>query len=259
MAIEESKKIQESLLMELDRFCKDNGINYTIAYGTLLGAVRHGGWIPWDDDIDIHMLRSDFERFLKEFKSEKYELLVPMRAKRWEFFARIVDPDTVVEFRKFPESPFGVWLTIFPVDTMPDDDKEWNSMRRKIDRYSTLARLKYGTLTRSKWRNACKKVTHFLFAPVSGKWINAKIHDIVVGAARNDSSRKFVWVGFNSYEVYPSSCFSSFKDMKFGDIDVKAICDYDTYLKTSYGDYMQLPPKEVQENTTHDYVAYYKD
>lgn len=258
MTIEESKRIQTDILKELDAFCRANGIRYTMAYGTLLGAVRHGGWIPWDDDIDIHMLRSDFEKFLKEFKSDKFELLKPMRAKRWEFFARIVDPNTEVVFEKFPESPFGVWLTIFPVDNRPDNDAEWNAMRKKIDRYANFARLRFGTLTHSRIRNICKKITHFVFSPVPIKWINGNIMDIVNSMADKETEKKVVWVGYGRYETYSSECFKEFRDMNFGDFTARAISNYDLYLKASYGDYMQLPPVEVQQSTTHDYIAYYK-
>lgn len=259
MTIEESKKIQEQILIDLDKFCREHDIRYTVAYGTLLGTIRHGGWIPWDDDIDIHMLRPDFERFIREYKSERFELLQPMRPKRWEFFARVVDPNTVVEFKQFPKSPFGVWLTIFPVDNRPDDEAEWQKMKRKVDKYATYARLRFGTLTRSRWRNICKHLTHFIFKPIPLKWINGNIVRIMNDMAEKRTKNRIVWVSFNKYETYPYECFEEYTDMMFGNIKVRGIKGYDAYLTGSYGDYMTPPPKEVQANTTHDFVAYYID
>ena len=258
MTLEESKRIQIEMLCELDAFCRTHDIKYSVAYGTLIVAVRHKGFIPWDDDIDVTMVRSEFEKFLSLWNSEKYELLKPMRKKRWEFFARIVDPNTYVKFNKFPESPFGVWLTIFPVDSRPDDDGEWLKQQKNIDRYATLARFKCTVLTQDKIRNIFKKISHVLASPLSLKRINGIVMKYATEYEDKHTGKKVVWVGFNRYEQYPASIFDDYVDLQFEDITVKAMAGYDTYLRTAYGDYMQLPPVE-QQQPSHDYVAYYID
>lgn len=259
MTLEEVKKIQIEILRELDSFCRANDINYSIAYGTLIGAVRHKGFIPWDDDIDVTMLRSDFEKFLQLFHSDKYELLKPMRQKRWEFFARIVDPNTVVEFpNKFLESPFGVWLTIFPIDTRPDDESAWLKQKKGIDRFAAIARFKTAVLTKNRVMNIIKRVTHFVAKPLSLGRINAKVLKYATMFEGQKTSKKIVWVAYNSYETYPSELFDGYVELIFEGIQVKAMAGYDTYLRTAYGDYMKLPPIE-QQCQTHEYIAYYKD
>ena len=259
MTLDEAKKIQIDILRELDLFCRVHDINYSIAYGTLIGAVRHKGFIPWDDDIDVTMLRSDFEKFLKLFHSERYELLKPMRQKRWEFFARVVDPNTVVEFpNHFLESPFGVWLTIFPIDTRPDDETEWLKQKKGIDRAAAIARFKTAVLTKNKIRNGFKRITHFIAKPLSLKRINAEVIKYATMYEGVKTAQKIVWVGYNRYEMYPSELFDSYVELPFEGMQVKAMVGYDTYLRTAYGDYMQLPPVE-QQCQTHDYIAYYKD
>ena len=75
LTLEEKQEIILDQLKDVDRFCRENHIKYSIAYGTLLGAIRHGGFIPWDDDADICMLREDYDRFAASYKSEKYHML----------------------------------------------------------------------------------------------------------------------------------------------------------------------------------------
>ena len=256
MTLDESKRIQVEMLRELDTFCRAHDIKYSVAYGTLIGAVRHKGFIPWDDDIDVTMVRTEFEKFLNLWSSEKYQLIKPMRKIRWEFFARIIDPNTYVKFDKFPESPFGVWLTIFPVDSRPDNEKEWREQKRKIDLYATLARFKCTVLTQDKFRNLFKRISHLITAPLSLKRINEKVLQYATEYEGRKTDKKIVWVAFNRYEQYPSSLFDNYLDLQFEDISVRAMTGYDTYLRTAYGDYMQLPPIE-QQQPSHDYTAYY--
>ena len=80
------------ILKDVHAFCKANGIRYSMAYGTLLGAVRHKGFIPWDDDIDIVMPRADYDRFCREYKSDRYELFCSARQPdAYVAYARVAD------------------------------------------------------------------------------------------------------------------------------------------------------------------------
>lgn len=256
MTLDESKRIQIEMLRDLDTFCRKNNIKYSLAYGTLIGAVRHKGFIPWDDDIDVTMERTEFEKFVSLYQSKKYSLIKPMRRKRWEFFARIVDPQTVVKFNNFPISPFGVWLTIFPVDNRPDEESEWNKMKSTIDKNATLARLKCSTLTNNWLMNILKLGSRLLFSFLPLKLVNKMVMKPVLKYSNVKTQNKIVWVAFNRYETYPSSIFKNYIDMPFEDIQCQVMSGYDTYLRTAYGDYMKLPPIEAQI-PSHDFVAYY--
>ena len=122
---EELKDSQMNILKFIDRVCKENDISYFVNYGTLLGAIRHKGFIPWDDDIDICLYREDYDRFLnvvKELKDERYKVL-DYDSSDWYFqnFAVIVDEWTVVEDNiKVKPHDTSVFVDVFPVDRVND-------------------------------------------------------------------------------------------------------------------------------------------
>ena len=121
--------ISLEILKDVDAFCKANGIRYSMAYGTLLGAVRHKGFIPWDDDVDIVMMRSDYERFCREYKSDKYELFGnPRTSDAYVAYARVADMKDTESRTYIPwagnRQDQGVRIDVFPLDYAPDDEQE---------------------------------------------------------------------------------------------------------------------------------------
>ena len=129
--IEELREIQMSILDGVDKFCRAKDIKYSISGGTLLGAIRHKGYIPWDDDIDISMLREDYERFEKEFP-ECYEghlcLATLRRRKDWTLaFGKVYDSRTMGFMIGNKSVVTGVNIDVFPLDDVPDINEEWNS------------------------------------------------------------------------------------------------------------------------------------
>lgn len=258
LTLDESKRIQVEMLRSLDRCCREHGIEYSLAYGSLIGAVRHKGFIPWDDDIDVTMTRDHFERFLQIYQHDQYVLLKPMRRKRWEFFARIVDPRTRTRFEAFPFSPFPLWLTIFPVDNRPDDEQAWLKMKAEVDHFANQARMKCGVFTYDWKRNLTKVLAKVAWLPFSLRKINARALGALTQYDSVRTTQKIVWVSYNRYETYPSAVFDSYVDLDFEDIRCRAMVGYDTYLRTAFGDYMQLPPPE-QRVPSHEFTTYIDD
>ena len=123
---EELKKIQVEILDYVDKFCEERNIKYSLYAGTLIGAVRHKGFIPWDDDIDIMMLRSDYERFLKELHEEKdsrYKILDFRYDHSYHYaFAKVIDSKTQLREEVIdPYDGLGIYIDIFPIDVLPDN------------------------------------------------------------------------------------------------------------------------------------------
>ena len=134
LTLEEKQSIILEIMKDIDRFCRKNGIRYTLSSGTLLGAVRHKGFIPWDDDADMFMLREDFDRFVKTYRSDRFGLLFNTRSDK-EFFAsgyaKVNDPTTHIA-ETLTMANHGVFVDIFPLDYVPDDPGERKEHMHKV-------------------------------------------------------------------------------------------------------------------------------
>ena len=124
LSSDEIKRIELSIMKELDRICREHGLTYSLAYGTALGAVRHGGFIPWDDDIDIVMPRPDYERLLSLFKNGLkclYKLVSYRDGSSIYQFAKLIDENTS-SYETFVgrDHATGLWVDIFPIE--PTDE-----------------------------------------------------------------------------------------------------------------------------------------
>mgnify|MGYP006376200155 CR=1 FL=1 len=129
ITLEESKKICLDILIYFDKFCKEHDIKYSLGEGTLIGAVRHKGFIPWDDDIDLIMSSDQYEKFLSLYKDGKYELKTLKRGTNWwNIVSRLCDSSTEVLFPGKKKSEHGVWIALTPIYHKPDSEKEWKTL-----------------------------------------------------------------------------------------------------------------------------------
>lgn len=229
------------ILTDIDGFCRDNDIPYSLSSGTLLGAVRHGGFIPWDDDADIFMLRKDFERFTQSYKSSKYCLLyTPDSQQKFIVggYAKVADTDTRVI-----EDPmgctFGVFVDVFPLDDVPEDEKSRSShmhaMRRLTNRL--YHRQKHDLLS------ILKAHYHSMH-----EWWE-KYRGFVEAEKYSDSTLAAHGFGaLNNRTVLNKSRFDNLREIEFEGRKFLAFNDPDSYLRMVYGDdYMTPPPPEKRE------------
>lgn len=264
---EEFKQLSLDILVFVDDFCRKNSIQYFLAFGTLIGAIRHKGMIPWDDDIDIMMPRDDYNRFVHLMQQQKGKTIYQINCFETdpEFYlpwARVCNNTTILQNRPHRiEKDLGVWIDVFPIDNAPSIQerqrwyKEYNNRRAKIwhtiptpfEKFSfkkqvlTLElfwRIIYGVRNFSKYRDA--------FVKYATKYNDIETDEVMIPCTI-----------YQLRAVFPKELFSKDIDVEYEKYKFKAPIGYDTYLRTIYGDYMQFPPEEKRQ-THHHFTAYYK-
>jgi len=235
-------------LCEFDRLCKSHHINYMLAYGTLIGAIRHKGFIPWDDDIDVCVTRNELMKLRsianKELKRGFYYQTQSTDNSWFRLYDKIRVDGTV--FREIAHENEkihqGVYIDIFPIDNIPSSPflSKCQLYLYKLSSYILSA--KYISLRQRQGLNKC--VAFFLmliFYPIKKKWL----YDISEKIASYFPKGKLVRNFESPYdEVFDKSIYSDYIDIDFEGHKFTAISLYDYWLKAVYGDYMKLPPVE---------------
>lgn len=255
LSLEEMQQVYLELLAEFDAMCHFHGLRYDLAGGSLLGAVRHGGFIPWDNDIDVCMPRPDYERMLKLRLEGKLELpamrdLIMDRNDSFaRHFGRFIRKDVrrVTDMAEESDCPF-IGMDIFPVDGLPKGDLafRWQCFRvRQLRRFLLTSVEKTGTSRRGALAAKIKDLYRPLLRKIGPYRIARKLDRVCaevpyekaefVGAISGMYGHKERW---RKADMLPQT------KLKFEDLQASAFANYDIYLKNLYGDYMRLPPEE---------------
>ncbi len=262
--LKELKVIQMDILQAIDVFCGVHNIRYSLACGTLLGAIRHKGYIPWDDDIDIYLPREDYRRLISTFPPEykrRYKIASLERDSQWERpYAKAYDDKTILYEKVLMKRMVGVNIDIYPVDEVPDDEAAWIRYDKKRRLFQNLYWMKY--VPASQGRSMIKRAIIYLiqkFTFFVNKRACAKKLDVL--------AQKYNGCGYNRYfeccqgilqkKPFPKELFNDLIDIPFEDRRFKAFSSSDTYLTNGYGDYMKLPPEEKRVSN-HNIDAYWK-
>lgn len=257
LTLRETQMVYLELLQELDRICRDNGLRCDLVGGTLLGAVRHQGFIPWDNDIDIAMPRPDYERLLSGKLTGALSLpahrdIVMNRDESFpRHFARYVRHDVmrVPEMAEDWDCPY-IGIDIFPVDGLPADDRAFHSqvwriqqLRRflltSVEKPNTSRRGKLAAKIKNCYRPILRKIGPFRLAMDLDRLCAKVNYDSAeyVGCVSGMYGSRERW---RKTDMLPQTEVT-FEGQKF-----KTYANYDIYLTNLYGDYMRLPPKEKQ-------------
>lgn len=253
--LNELRSIQLDILSEVDEFCKKKGIRYSLCGGTLLGAVRHKGYIPWDDDIDIMMPREDYDRFAREFCSER-SVLQDLREDPdvIEFFLKVFRKKTMMRDIRFGRNLWGIYIDVFPIDGAPESFLEHcNHILELRDRLPRVCPF-YKTVSRNKVLWFAKYIFKRMAFPFYGSVLDIKkeIETVARSAPFETSPNAGVILGsYGVREVVKKSVFDTYIDLPFEGKMFPAIKEFDIYLRAIYGDYMTLPP--VEQRVTHHY------
>lgn len=254
LSLQEVKEIEFDILVEFDRICRGSNIKYTLAYGTLLGAIRHKGFIPWDDDIDVIMSREEYDKFLKVWKSEKYELLNSRKGcDFWPLFSRITDPRTTLEPPKICNH--GVWVAVIPYDKIPDDESKCKRHLNKVRRNLRLFEIKRSKASGKGLKRVLFRMVQLLLSPFPYYVIGKRVERIKTKYQHTNAKRVNPWI---DKIIVDASMFDEYVDVEFEGLKAMATKKYDYFLRYMYNDYMQLPPEE-ERIPKHQFKAFIEE
>lgn len=258
----EIKTMNLDILSEVADFCEKNNLRYWLYYGILIGAIRHNGYIPWDDDVDIIMPRPDYEKFISSFNQDsgsKYKVLEDRITPGYHTtFAKVHNPETIIESEFSSEMTFGVFIDIFPYDGVKDakQSKEVHFLMKML-----AAKTVEWWNRRSLATNLGIYFFKLLCLPFSTKYFLNKIRTLSTqcsydkseyvnyiparaGMKNNVHRTDLEGDGTPEYHVFEGRQY-------------RIPHNYDICLKNNYGDYMKLPPVEAQVG--HSQIAYCKE
>lgn len=244
--------IQKELLDKFVEVCKKLNLRYTLSSGSLLGAVRHKGFIPWDDDIDVAMVREDYEIFIKEANKhlpEGFELQHFTNSKyAFNCFAKVRNNNTAWIYSSdtmTAKNNMGFGIDVFPIDRI-ESERKLKKLSKK-NRIISLLRGSYSLKTYHTTKMI--KLASILLFPIARMLGLRRINKLQDNLEKKynygestcgDSLRK--------NKIMPFSIFENYIDIEFEGDKYKCIKDYDTYLRIIYGDdYMELPPEEKRK------------
>lgn len=242
----EQKQILLGLLKFFDKTCRDNGIKYSLIGGSLIGAIRHKGFIPWDDDVDVIMMPGEYKKLLNVLKKTKshYALLTPGSSKTYRCpFSKLVDTRTTVEEMGYNKiENYGVFLDVFCYHYVPN-----NAFARLVKccrQYFLKKMFAVLELNPKTEEGVLKRILYLPSKLVPARLIKRRY----AGICNSNKPTKYIFSNWPTYGIRQETQFSknvsSYIDVRFEDMKAMVFSGYDEILKNTFGDYMKLPPKE---------------
>lgn len=252
--------VQLDLLEKFEDVCRRHGLRYFASGGTLLGAIRHKGYIPWDDDIDVMMMRDDYDKLLavadEEFAAP-YFFQTPYNDDKYSRgHAQLRNSNTTAVLASEQGCyPFnqGVFIDVFPADAIPDDEKARAAQCRRILFCEKLLNLtvRYPS---NRNKSALKSLLHILASPIPYRWI-CKQKDKACARYNGQGMTHVGMISFLPQEerlYFPTDAFAEVQTVPFEYTTIDIPAGYDVLLSHQYGDYLTMK----QENSYHGGIIF---
>lgn len=263
---EEIKKELLKMMSWLSDFCDKHDIKYSLAYGTLIGAVRHRGFIPWDDDLDIVMLRKDYERLLAEAskieENSDFSILYSENSLSGYPFAKFVNKKIVVKQAMIVAADDYLWIDIFPLDKVPESKIERGKIYKKARYYRTMiesCKFDISDLSNPTLKQRMKACLRPVLNLLGPAYFSNKCNQLARKTYDSCSSSplvaNIVW-GYGESGTIIEDQIEPLTKMDFQGREFSVMNCWDLFLRQSYGDYMALP--DEQHRASHGLVAYYE-
>ncbi len=251
--LKQIQAIQQELIQEVTRICRKCGIHFNMVGGTMLGAIRHKGHIPWDDDADIGFLRTEYEKFREACKSEldhdKYYLqdLRSTEGYRWGYGKlRRKGTEFLRLNQEFMPYEQGIFIDLMPFDNVPDG---WLLRRVHFIQCFLYRKLFWSEVGSRTEKNPWKRTAYKFMRRIPMKFVIRNYQNFIDVGQRKKTRlvRILTFPTPKGVYGYEREWYTQLSMYRFGNMMLPGARDYDSYLRVKYGDYMNLPPAEKRK------------
>lgn len=258
------------IMKDIHQFCQNNNIRYTLYGGSLIGAIRHNGFIPWDDDLDIAMPREDYERFIKSYQSAKgYSVLYRNTISDnsvYISYARVCEFNKTVVKQKtmWTKHQTGIWIDVFPLDSLENDIEQCKNRLNRIKQQAKKGIVLRHALSPLRNLSNMKRKIICIFSKIKVFFYKSNPYDVITEISKEldwDATEYFGNIVFTAYgikERHHKSVLESYKLVTFEDTKFFIMSGYDEALSDKFGDYMTPPPMEKRYAKHNSYDYYWK-
>ena len=260
LTLEELQNEELKIAIEIDKYCNEHDIKYFLSSGSLLGAIRHHGFIPWDDDMDMYMARDDYDKFCNTFSHDQLIIKYCENGTLHAPFAKVCNPNILVESEALGDEDNSLlWVDIFPIDGAAKTKDEQNKRFKKVAFWTKLLMANRTPFYPAKnpIKNFIKHLVYYFYKKFLTRNQIIKISKRISNFLRQIPTFSTGFITNTLWPaVYPAEILKEREKYDFNGYKFYSFKMYDLYLSTAYGDYMTLPPEDKRE--LHHLKAYFK-